>query len=293
MENTNIVPYIWFDKEAQEATKLYTTLFPNSHIDSVQTIKGTPSGDCDMVDFTLAGQPFSAIAAGPYFTPNPAVSFFCVFDTIEDITKAWDALVVDGKVLMAFDTYPWANKYGWLQDKYGVSWQLSLSEHHETGVAITPMLMFTQGVAGKAREAMDLYSSVFPLSTVDMKVQYEEGEGDVKGYLKHARFTLHGTHFMAMDSTGPHAFTFNEAISFVVYCDTQGEMDFYYDKLSANVEAERCGWIKDKYGVSWQIAPRNMDELMKRDTPEKSQEVMQAMLAMKRLNIEELRNAGR
>jgi predicted 3-demethylubiquinone-9 3-methyltransferase (glyoxalase superfamily) len=289
----NIIPHIWFDKEAKEATELYVTLFPDSHIDSVHTIKGTPSGDCDTVSFTLSGQKFAAISAGPVFTLNSSISFFAVFDNETDITHVWEMLSDGGKILMPFATYPWATKYGWLQDKYGVSWQLSMSEHHETGVAITPMMMFTQGVAGKAAEAIDLYSSVFPLSTVDMKVSYEEGEGDVKGYLKHARFTLDGTHFMAMDSTGPHEFTFNEALSFMVLCDNQGEIDYYSDKLSAHSDAERCGWIKDTYGVSWQIIPRNMEELMKRDTPEKSQEVMQAMMHMKRLSIEGLKNAGR
>lgn len=286
-----IITHLWFDKEAKEATAFYATLFPNSKVNNVTTITDTPSGDCDIVSFTLAGQKFAAISAGPYFKFNPSISLFVVFDNEQDIETVWNKLIEGGKALMAYDTYPWAEKYGWLQDKYGLSWQLSLSEHHNMEQKITPLLMFTKDKSGMAKEAIAAYTSIFPDSKTEMLVPYEQGEGDKEGFIKHARFTLCGQQFMAMDSSGPHDFIFNEAISFVVNCDTQEEIDSYSDKLSAVPEAEQCGWLKDKYGVSWQIVPSMMGEMMASGDKEKTARVTQAFLKMKRFDIAELKKA--
>ncbi|TAK57301.1 VOC family protein, partial [Patescibacteria group bacterium] len=257
-----IIPHLWFDKEAKEATAFYTSLFKNSKVTNISTITGTPSGDCDIVTFTLSGQEFMSISAGPYFKLNPSISFFVVFDTEAEIKSVWDKLEGGGKALMPYDTYPWAHKYGWLQDKYGLSWQLSFSEQQQMGQKITPMLMFTQTVAGKTKEALEFYVNTFPDSKIEMTMPYEKGEGEKEGAIKHARFTLAGQNFMAMDSSAEHQFTFNEAVSLIVNCDTQKEIDYYWEKLSAVPESEQCGWLKDKYGVSWQIVPTAMNEMM-------------------------------
>lgn len=286
-----ITTHLWFDKEAKEATAFYATLFPNSKVTNVQTITDTPSGDCDIVNFELAGQSFMAISAGPIFKFNPSISMFTVFDNEEEIEMVWNKLVDGGKVLMAFGSYPWATKYGWLADKYGLSWQLSMSENHQLEQKITPLLMFTQDKAGKAKEAMEFYTSLFPNSKIDMVAAYEKEEGDVEGYIKHGRFTLNGQGFMAMDSSGPHQFVFNEAISFIVNCDTQEEIDKYWSALSAVPESEQCGWLKDKFGVSWQIVPTRMNELMASGDKEAMNRVTQAFLKMKKFDIAELEKA--
>src|SRR3989344_2865213 len=257
-----ITPHLWFDKEAREATAFYTTLFKNSKVENITTITGTPSGDCDIVTFRLAGLDFMAISAGPYFKFNPSISLFVAFDNEKDIKAVWDKLIDGGKALMPYNTYPWAHKYGWLQDKYGLSWQLSWSEHHKLEQKITPLLMFTKDKAGKTKDAIVYYTSIFPNSKIELLVPYAKGDGDKEGFIKHSRFTLDGQDFMAMDSSGPHDFVFNEAVSFVVNCDTQKEIDYYWDKLSAVPEAEQCGWLKDKYGVSWQIVPAVMNTMM-------------------------------
>jgi predicted 3-demethylubiquinone-9 3-methyltransferase (glyoxalase superfamily) len=286
-----IVPHLWFDTQAKEATAFYATLFVDSGVTNITTIKDTPSGDCDMVTFSMAGQKFMAISAGPYFTLNPAISLFVVFKDEAEITAVWEKLAEGGKILMPFNTYPWAQKYGWLQDKYGLSWQLSMSEHHDVAQKITPMLMFTQDKSGKAKEAIEAYTTIFPDSKVDMMVPYAAGEGDTEGFIKHARFSLGGQGFMAMDSSGPHQFTFNESISFVVNCDTQAEIDYFWEKLSAVPEAEQCGWLKDAYGVSWQIVPSTMDEMMTKGTAEQRARVTQAFLTMKKFDIVALERA--
>lgn len=286
-----ITPHIWFDTQAKEATAFYAKVFKNSHVDNVSQIKDTPSGDCDVVTFTLAGQGFMAISAGPIFKLNPAISFFTVFDNEEEIKKVWDALIDGGKALMAYDTYPWAHKYGWLEDKYGLSWQLSWSDHHRMDQKITPMLMFTQGAVGKAKEALQMYTEIFPNSKIETVVPYIEGDGDKVGYIKHSQFTLNGQLFMAMDSSYDHKFTFNESISFIVPCETQKEIDMYWEKLSAVPAAEQCGWLKDKFGVSWQIVPTVMDEMMTKGTGEQRERVTKAFMQMKKFDIAALQRA--
>jgi predicted 3-demethylubiquinone-9 3-methyltransferase (glyoxalase superfamily) len=286
-----IIPHLWFDTQAKEATAFYTSLFENSNVTNITTITDTPSGDCDMVTFKLSGQEFMAISAGPYFKFNPSISLFVVFDSEKDIEAVWNKLIDGGKALMAYDTYPWARKYGWLEDRYGLSWQLSWSDHSTMEQKITPLLMFTKNLAGRAKEAIDYYTSVFPNSKTDMILPYAKDEGDTEGFIKHARFNLDGQNFMAMDSSGPHNFIFNEAISFIVNCDTQKEIDYYWEKLSAVPESEQCGWCKDKFGVSWQIVPRVMSTMMASGNKEKIARVTQAFLKMKKFDIKQLEEA--
>ncbi len=287
----HIVPHFWFDTQAKEATEFYVTLFADSGVMSVTTISGTPSGDSDIVSFCLAGQEFMAISAGPYFKLNPAISMFVTFDTEAEIQEVWSKLVDGGTVMMAYDTYPWAQKYGWLQDKFGLSWQLSFSENHKTRQKITPMLMFTQGVAGKAKEALEFYTGTFPNSSVELMVPYTKDDGDTEGFIKHSRFTLNESDFMAMDSSLDHKFTFNEAVSLIVNCQTQEEIDMYWEKLSAVPEAEQCGWLKDKFGVSWQIVPTAMNEMMSSGDKDAIARVTQAFLKMKKFDIATLKRA--
>ncbi len=286
-----IIPHFWFDKEAKEATTFYTSLFQDSKIINITTIYDTPSGDCDMVRFKLAGQEFMAISAGPYFKLNPSISLFVTFNNEKEIEIVWKKLIEGGKALMPYTTYPWAKKYGWLQDKYGLSWQLSWSDNHILAQKITPMFLFTNNVSGKAKEAIEMYTSIFSDSKTEMLVPYGKGDDDKEGYIRHARFTLSGQHFMAMDSSMQHDFIFNEAISFVVNCDTQKEIDYYWEKLSAVPEAEQCGWLKDRYGVSWQIVPTEMGRMMTSGDKQKIARVTQAFLKMKKFDVKALQDA--
>ncbi|MEO8162527.1 MAG: VOC family protein [Ilumatobacteraceae bacterium] len=286
-----IIPHLWFDTEAKDAAAFYSSLYENSRVKNITTITDTPSGDCDIVNFILAGQEFMAISAGPYFKLSPSISLFVVFESEEEIEVVWNELIDGGKALMPYDTYPWAHKYGWLEDKYGLSWQLSWSENHKMEQKITPLLMFTKDVAGKTKEAIEIYTGLFPNSKTELLVPYSRDDGDQEGFIKHSRFTLAGQNFMAMDSSGPHGFTFNEALSFVVNCDTQEEIDHYWENLSAVPEAEQCGWLKDKYGVSWQIVPSIMSDIMTSGSKEKIARVTQAFLNMKKFDLEAIKRA--
>ncbi len=295
-----IIPHLWFDKQAKEATAFYATVFENSKVKSVTTITDTPSGDCDVVNFSLCGQEFRAISAGPYFKFNPSISFMVNFDPSKDpnaktrIDEVWNKLIDGGKVLMPIDKYPFSERYGWVEDKYGFSWQLILTNPNgEERPAIIPTLLFVGDKNGKALEASDFYISIFKDSKRGALALYGPGqEPNTEGNVMFTDFSLSNEWFVAMDGSGDqHEFFFNEAVSFIINCETQEEIDFYTEKLSAVPEAEQCGWVKDKFGVSWQITPTVMEEMMESGDREKIDRVTQVFLQMKKFDIAKLKEA--
>jgi predicted 3-demethylubiquinone-9 3-methyltransferase (glyoxalase superfamily) len=287
-----ITPHLWFDKEAIEAAKLYVSTFPGSKMIHTSVLHNTPSGDTEVVSFELAGLEFQAISAGPTFKLNPSVSFHVKCKTKDEVDDYWSRLVDGGQVLVELGEYPFSDRYGWLQDKYGLSWQLFSIGGAEVKQMITPVIMFVGSICGKAEEAVNFWTSVFPESSVSIAQHYGAGEGpDQEGTLKYAAFSLFGQEFGAMDSAYEHQFSFNEAISFIINCKDQDEVDHYWNKLTAVPEAEVCGWLKDKYGLSWQIIPTRMGEMMQSGDQEKVDRVTQAFLSMKKLDVAALEKA--
>lgn len=289
MAGQMIIPHFWYDKEAKEAAAFYVSAFGrDARIKDVTIIHDTPSGSADIVTFEILGQEFMAISAGPLFQINPSISFHVKCKTAAEVDEIWKKLSREGTVLMELGDYPFSKRYGWIQDKYGVSWQVIHVEEEFTQ-QIMPFLMFTQDTCGKAEDAIRFYTSLFPQASAQIQMRYEEGEEpNQEGTVKYAQFTLNGQEFGAMDAAGMHDFKFNEAVSLIVNCKDQAEIDYYWEKLSAVPEAEQCGWIKDKYGVSWQILPENLDELMSKNL-EKTTPVM---LGMKKIVIEDLQRAA-
>ncbi len=287
-----ITPHLWFDKEAKDAAEFYTSIFRDSKIKNVTTIHNTPSGDSDIVTFNLARQEFMAISAGPLFKFNPSISFFVTCASKGEVDTLWKKLSQDGNIMMEIGEYPFSELYGWTEDRYGLSWQIGYMGEDEIQQKITPTLMFTDGVYGKALEAIRFYASLFSNSKINNTVYYSsEEEPDKEGTVKYTSFTLEGQIFAAMDSARVHDAPFNEAISLLVRCKTQEEIDYFWDKLSAVPDAEACGWLKDKYGLSWQIVPVIMDEMMTSKDPQKIARVTDAFLKMKKFDIEELKRA--
>lgn len=287
-----ITPHLWFDREAKEAAGFYTSLFDASEIENAKTLRDTPSGDADMVSFTMAGQPFMAISAGPLFTFNPSVSFLVACDTKSEVDTLWGKLIEGGEALMPLDTYPFSERYGWLKDRYGLSWQVMHAGDRNISQKITPTLMFVGEECGKAEEAIGFYASVFERAEVGDIDRYGPGEEpDREGTVRHAAFTLADYRFAAMDSALDHDFSFNEAISFMVGCDSQDEIDHYWERLSAVPEAEQCGWLKDRYGLSWQITPSAMDKMIQDADEDAMARVTKAFLQMKKFDIAELEAA--
>lgn len=157
---------------------------------------------------------------------------------------------------------------------------------------ITPFLWFDN----QAEEAVSFYISIFKNSKIKSVTRYGEEAAEASGRSKDTvmtvAFQLAGQEFVALNG-GPH-FKFNEAISFIVNCGSQDEVDYYWEKLSedGDAKAQQCGWLKDKYGVSWQIVPTVMVELLTDSDPEKSRRAMKAMLQMKKIDIETLKRVA-
>jgi predicted 3-demethylubiquinone-9 3-methyltransferase (glyoxalase superfamily) len=279
MEN-KIFPCLWFNGTGKAAAEFYCRAFTNARVISRQPI---------VTIFELNSQRFMALDGGPQYTANPSISFFVLYEDEAAMVREWELLAKGGQVMMPLDKYPWSEQYGWVQDSFGISWQLYLGKMEQVGQIYTPLLMFTGPQAGKAEEAMHFYLSIFPDSKPGGIARYEKGEGDVAGLVKHSQFHLSGQLFMAMDSSINHGFTFSEGISLVVECENQEEIDYYWNKLAEGGEESMCGWLKDRYGVSWQIVPKVLGQLM--NDPERAQRVTQAFLKMKKFEIARLLNA--
>lgn len=245
--------------------------------------------------FELDGYKFMALDGGPIFKFNPSISFHVKCKTKEEVNKLWAKLSEEGEVLMELGSYPFSERYGWCNDKFGVSWQVILTPDFKDQ-KFTPVLMFTKEVAGKAEEAANYYASVFSQSAsggknskVNILMRYGKDEKpETEGNIKYAQLVLNGQEFGIMESKREHNFSFNEAVSLYVEVDGQEELDYFWEKLTTKPEFEQCGWLKDKYGVSWQIIPRQLGELMSKD---KSGKVMTVMLQMKKIDIKKLEEA--
>ena len=194
---------------------------------------------------------------------------------------------------MPMDRYPFSERYAWVADQYGLTWQLILTDPEgEVRPPIIPSLLFVGDQCGNAEEATDFYLSIFKDSKRGEIARYPAGmEPEQEGNVMFTDFMLEGQWFAAMDSGQQHDFAFNEAVSLLVNCDTQEEIDYYWKKLSAVPEAEQCGWLKDKYGVSWQVSPTNMDAMLQGNDRARIERVTQAFLAMKKLDLAKLQDA--
>ena len=287
-----IISHLWYDKEAKEAALFYISLFDQSKLLNVTVIENTPSGDSEIVSFQLAGQEFSAISAGPYFRFNPSISLMVACYTAEEVDTKWKALSEGGVELMPLGEYPFSKWYGWVQDRYGLSWQLMLVDSGQTTQKITPNLLFSNNACGKAEEAVKYYSEVFQDSKVGIISRYGEGEAmSSRAKVNYAFFKLSGIGFSAMDNAFDVDYSFNEAFSFMVKCKDQKEIDYFWNKLSAVPEAEQCGWIKDKFGVSWQIVPENLDNILFNGSRDEIKRVTEAFLKMKKFDLAILEKA--
>jgi len=275
-----ITPNVWFNGNAKEAVEFYVAAFPDGKVGTTSYYPHEGLADFQeglagkelTIDFEICGYQLTAINAGPEFTPNPSISFTINFDPSRDdeaethLNELWQKLIDGGKALMPLDTYPYSKRYGWVVDRYGVTWQLILTDQAgEPRPFIIPTLLFSGAHTNQAKEAVEYYLSIFQNTKPGMMSYYEEPTGPAKkGSLMYGDFMIENQWFAAMDSGVEQDFTFNEAISLVLLCKDQAEIDAYWEELSTAPEAEQCGWCKDRYGVSWQVVPANMGELMAR-----------------------------
>lgn len=281
MKTSSIYPCLTLKGKVAEAADFYIHTFGEGKITQTSPY---------VISISLSGEKFMLLNDGPTALPNPSISFMVISETTGETEAYWHKLIKEGKSLMELGSYPWSSKYGWVQDKFGVSWQLYTGSKTDTPQKFCPTLMFTGKQLGKATAAIGFYTTLYPASEIVGIMKYEDGEGDNTDYVKHGQFKIKEYVMMAMDSSFEHGFGFNDAISLVVECEDQAEIDKYWNTLTANGGKEiQCGWLVDKYGVSWQIIPRVLMDLVK--NPERAQRVMGALMKMKRLIIADLENA--
>jgi len=287
-----IYPFLWFDDQAEQAANFYTSIFQNAKMGEINYLEDGRENMHQKVltlSFTLAGLEILALNGGPDFSFTPAHSFFVTCQDEAEINVLWKKLSEGGFVLMEFGQYPFSEKFGWVADKFGLSWQLNLERQPQK---IMPCFMFVGQQAGRAEEAMRLYTSLFKDSKISQIDRYAEGEGDIVGNVKHARFRLAGQELIAMDSSLDHQFGFTPAFSFFVECKDQQEVDYFWENLIADGGApSQCGWLTDKFGVSWQIVPTALSQMLNDPDRERAHRVTQAMLKMTKIEIHELEEA--
>ncbi len=288
-----IVPHLWFDTQAVEAANWYVSIFEHSRILRVSSLEGTSSGHVDTVEFELDGVAFSAISAGPYFEFNASVSLMVTCRSPEEVDRLYSSLSQDATELMPLGEYPFSKRYAWLADRYGLNWQLTCFETDEIAQKIRPNLLFAGDACGEVEAALAFYEKVFPGASVGYVNHYAPGEAqDARAKINYAELSLFGFQFVLMDHGMGGDEAFNEAFSFLVNCDDQAEIDAYWSALSAVPEAEQCGWLKDRFGVSWQIVPADMSDALASLSGEAKQRYTEAFLQMKKLDIAALQRAA-
>lgn len=287
-----ITPNIWYNGNAEQAGEFYARAFTGAGfrastvVDARYPSEGLPDFQQELAGVALTVGVFigdtrlTLINAGPEFSPNPSISFMLNFDPLEfggdaTVTREkmdvlWAALSVGGTALMDIGEYPFSQHYGWVQDQYGVSWQLMLTNPDgEPRPFVIPALMFDGASQDKAAEASDLYVSLFSQvpggSAVGTRSPYgtPAGKAGPDG-LAFGEFRVGDQWFMVADNGSGTDHPFSCGVSLQVDCADQQEIDHFWEALSAVPEAEQCGWLEDRYGVSWQIVPENMGELMSR-----------------------------
>lgn len=285
-----ITPNIWCNRNAAEAGEFYASVFPGatSRVESRYPEEG-------LLDFQreFAGEPLTVevtipdpggeapmrlvlINAGDEFSPNPSISFTLNFDplmfggddeaALARLELVWRGLGDGGGVLMPLGEYPFSRRYGWVQDRFGVSWQLMLTNPEgDPRPHVIPSLLFTGRAQNRAGEAGEFYVSVFDDAELGNRYPYGEQTGPATpDALMFSEFRIGEQWFAAMDSGVEMDADFGCGVSLEVQCADQAEIDRLWEALSAVPEAEQCGWLADRFGVSWQIVPENMAELMER-----------------------------
>lgn len=283
-----LTPFLWFDKQAEEAANFYTSIFKKSKI--VKTIRH--ANGVNVVKFALAGQEFTALDGGPMFKLNPSISLFVSCKSAAELKSVWKKLSDGGMVMMPLAKYEWSEQYGWVQDRFGVSWQVMQGGFASTKQKFMPCLLFTGPQRGQAEAAVNFYVEQFPGGEIAELHRYAAGEAGPEGSLKYAEFQIAGQSFAAMDNPMAEPdFTFNEAFSFVVNCKGQKEVDDYWSKLTADGGQEsQCAWLKDKFNVSWQIVPDALTKLLGDPDPAVAQRTIANMMQMRKINIRRLKS---
>lgn len=278
MENT-LYPCLWFDGNAKEAADFYCSVFEQAKI-----LQDTPM----VTTFEIRGTKFMGLNGGPMYKINSSISFFVYCGSEQEIDRLYKIFTEGGSVLMPLGAYGWSKKYAWIIDKFGVNWQLDIDDI-KSEQKIVPTLLFANQKKESVKSAVTHYESVFSNSKILLEAPYGADSQLPAGTLLFAQMKLSDFILNAMSSTLPHDFDFTPGVSFVIECEDQQQIDYYWEKLGKDGRYSMCGWLEDKFGVSWQIVPTILLKLMA--DPERSSRVIQAFLKMQKFEIDKLMHA--
>lgn len=292
-----IKPHLWFDSEAEAAVDFYISVFGGKKLDIARFTEAgfehhqRPAGSVMTVEFEIRDYRIVALNGGPVFKLNPSLSLMLNFADKAGVDEAYRQLSVGGQDLMPLDAYDFSERYAWVQDRFGMSWQLM----HDAGndaPRILPAMLFVGSQYGRVREALEHYTSLFPDSSVGIVFPYGPNKApDKEEAVAYSDFQLAGQTFVAMESAHDHRFQFDEAFSFVVECKDQKEIDEYWNSLSSNPNGGQCGWTRDRFGFAWQIVPEGIDRFFGSEDQAAAERAMNALLTMKKIDMSELEQA--
>ncbi len=275
-----IIPAIWCNANATEAAEFYASVFRDAAI--VESVSG-------MAEYiSIHGQHFLLINGNDMFAPNASISGMLNFNPLLFGSEAQARAYLDelyeklstGGVLMELGEYPFSKRYAWVRDKFGFTWQLMLTDPNEPpSPFVIPSFLFGDDNQFQAKRATDTWIELFPNSSRRSLVPYPPADEAPEDAVMFSEFLLDGHNFSTMDAGRELGFTFTPGVSMVVYCKDQEEIDKYWAVLSKKPEAERCGWCVDEWGVSWQVIPHNINELMS------NEETRNKILEMKKIDL--------
>jgi predicted 3-demethylubiquinone-9 3-methyltransferase (glyoxalase superfamily) len=274
-----IYPCFWLNGTAPQAAQFYLQAFPDARVVSENPM---------VVQLEIRGHKIMLLNGGPMYQANAAISNFVYCGSDEEIDRLYAALLPGATVFMPLGEYPWTRRYAWIVDQFGIAWQLDV-DPIRSEQKIVPALLYSQPQGHAVAEAVRHYTRIFEPSKVLMESPYAPGSGMPDGALLFAQFKLGPSIFNAMSSTQTHEFQFSPGNSLVVECDTQQQIDHYWTELGAGGHYQMCGWLVDRYGVSWQIIPAVLPQLMA--DPAKRDRVVEAFMKMQKFDITALLSA--
>ncbi len=281
--NNLIVPCVWCHGNAREMAEFYLGVFKNSRV--LEENFGT-------VLLEIEGKQLRLLNGGNEYQPNPSISLMLRFDEVDGVDEICQQLAEGGKLVLAPGQYSWSERYCWLNDKYGVSWQILVKKYEGIYPGITHVLMFMGENFGKAYEAIQFYLSVFKDSSLELLTFYGEGQGESEEVVEHGELMIGDSHFIFMDTSVDQEYNFSPGLSLMVNCKTQADIDYYWQALSAGGGSEgQCGWLEDKFHLSWQVTPEKMASYFA--NPATSPAVAGALMPMRKIDMAALEAAAR
>lgn len=273
-----IYPCLWFNKNAQEAVDFYSLIFSD--------IRKFDSNGFSTT-FEIAGSKFMVMNGGPTYQVNSAISYYFYSGSEAVLQRIYESLSAGGHILMPLGKYEWSTQYAWVIDRFGVNWQLDIDDI-QSKQKIVPTCLFVNKKNQSVKDAISHYTGIFKPSKVILEAPYNTESGMPFGTLLFAQCSLNGYIFNTMSSTMVHDYDFTPGNSFVIECSTQAEIDYYWHKLGDGGHYSRCGWLVDKFGISWQVLPDFLAKLV--NDPDKGPKVIQAFMKMQKFDIETLLN---